>query len=128
MQRRTALMQDGDSHSETRTGGVGGGGEEVDEVAVRVTEEQGAVAPRHPGGLVDELGDDLTQTRIDRINVTNEEVEASPTRKSRLTERLARGSAAPSPSSGTVRVLAIARVPSFVCSSANSGWSRLAVR
>ena len=46
------------SAGELVDGGLGDGGEEVDEVAVGIAEQQRPVAPRHRGGLVDEFLDE----------------------------------------------------------------------
>src|SRR5690606_12097372 len=45
----------------------GDGGEEVDEVAVGVAEQQRPVAPGHRGGLVDEVGDEAGQVLVNAV-------------------------------------------------------------
>jgi predicted DNA-binding transcriptional regulator YafY len=51
------------SAGELVDGGLGDGGEEVDEVAVRIAEQQRLVASRHRGGLVDEVLDEAGDGR-----------------------------------------------------------------
>jgi len=50
-------------------------GDEVDEVAVGVTEQERPVAPRHRGGLVDEVLDEAGQVLVHAVHVVGEELD-----------------------------------------------------
>src|ERR1700722_20729871 len=63
------------STGELGDGGRGDGGEEVDEVAVGVAEQQRPVAPRHRGGLVDEVLDEALQVLVHAVHVVDEELD-----------------------------------------------------
>src|ERR1700722_10527071 len=63
------------SAGELVEGGLGDGGEEVDEVAVGITEQQRPVAPRHRGGLVDEVLDEAGQVLVHAVDVVDKELD-----------------------------------------------------
>jgi DHA1 family inner membrane transport protein len=63
------------SAGELVDGGLGDGGEEVDEVAVGIAEQQRPVAPWHRGGLVDEVRDEAGQVLVDSVDVVDEELD-----------------------------------------------------
>jgi hypothetical protein len=49
------------------------GSEEVDEVSIGIAEQNGAVAPRHRGGFLDPVIDELLQARVFRVDVVDAE-------------------------------------------------------
>src|ERR1700691_6489469 len=63
------------SAGELLDGGRGDRGEEVDEVAVRVAEQQRPVAPGHRGGLLDEVLDEACQALVHAVHVVDEELD-----------------------------------------------------
>jgi hypothetical protein len=65
----------GSSAGELVDGGLGDGGEEVDEVAVGIAEQQRPVAPRHRGGLVDEVLDEAGQVLVHAVHIVDEELD-----------------------------------------------------